>query len=201
MKEAFAKVPFYRPVSDRQAASNRRQAILRAACLSFLLSTGSTALHAQTADLEAADAARPAWQELPMQLPAIPQQANLLEFYVSETATQIFAIDPTSLSAGTDGVVRYTLVSRSAAGAVNISYEGIRCESFEKKVYAFGHKDGSWTRSRRDRWETITGTTANRQHAALARDYFCSHKVIEGDAGQIVARLRDKRSLLQQITR
>lgn len=141
-----------------------------------------------------------AWQEIAIQLPAAPKPENLLEFYVSETATQLFAIDANSVSVGKDGVVRYTLVSRSRSGAENISYEGIRCESYEKKLYAFGRPDGSWSRSRRDQWERITGTLSNRQHAALARDYFCSHKVVEGNARQIVSRLRHKQPLMERIT-
>lgn len=140
------------------------------------------------------------WQEIAIQLPAAPKPENLFEFYVSETATQSFAIDGKSVSVGNDGVVRYTLVSRSRSGAENISYEGIRCESFEKKLYAFGRPDGSWSRSRRDQWERITGTISNRQHAALARDYFCSQKVVEGDAQQIVYRLRHKQPLMERIT-
>jgi len=136
------------------------------------------------------------WQESTIELPAFPQKENLLEFEVSGTATMRFAIDAKSISVGNDSVVRYTLVSRSPSGAENISYEGIRCESYEKKLYAFGQKDGSWSRARRDQWDVITGTSANRQHAALARDYFCTHKIIEGNAEQIVARLRDKRPLI-----
>lgn len=131
-----------------------------------------------------------------MQLPAAPKPENLAEFEVSGSTTLRFAVDITSISAGDDGVVRYTLVSRSPSGAQSISYEGIRCESYEKKLYAFGQKDGNWTRSRRDQWDLITGTGANRQHAALARDYFCRHKIIEGNAKDIANRLRYQQPLV-----
>jgi hypothetical protein len=141
------------------------------------------------------------WQEIAIQLPALPKNENLLEFDVGETATMRFFVDAKSISTGDDGVVRYTLVSRSPSGAENISYEGLRCETQERKLYAFGHKDGSWSRSRRDRWERYLGSVANSQHAALARDYFCTHKVVEGNAEQIMRRLRDKRSLMHGLTR
>src|SRR5438477_3451709 len=78
------------------------------------------------------------WKELAVQLPQQPKPENLVAFYVGPTATMKFAIDLNSLSAGSDGVVRYTLVSTSDGGAQNVSYEGIRCQTAEKKLYAFG---------------------------------------------------------------
>lgn len=133
------------------------------------------------------------WQEIAVQLPSAPAPENLLAFDVSATATQSFAIDAKSLTVGSDGVVRYTLVAKSREGATNISYEGIRCESFEKKMYAFGRPDGSWSRSRRDQWERIFESSTNRQHSALAKDYFCRGKVVEGKAEDIVQRIRSQR--------
>jgi hypothetical protein len=130
------------------------------------------------------------WQEIAIQLPAAPLPENLLPFYVGPTVTYSFAIDAKSVSVGTDGVVRYTLVTTSASGARNISYEGIRCLSLEKKLCAFGHTDGLWSRSRRDQWDRISAKTANRQHAALAEDYLCDDGMVAGNAVQIVELLR-----------
>lgn len=151
---------------------------------------------AQSSFEEDFDNINKSWQEIAIQLPPLPKPENLLEFEVGRATTMKFAVDAKSISVGNDSVVRYTLVSRSPSGAENISYEGIRCETQERKLYAFGHKDGSWARSRRDQWERFTGTVANSQHAALARDYFCTHKVVEGNADQIMRRLRDKRPLM-----
>lgn len=138
------------------------------------------------------------WQEIAIQLPAAPKPENLLPFYVSATATQNFAIDASSVTVGADGVVRYVLVTSSEAGARNVSYEGIRCSTYEKKLYAFGQPDGSWSRSRRDQWERIKGNAANRQHAALAKDYFCEELTVSGNAETMVDRIRNKRPLTSQ---
>lgn len=138
------------------------------------------------------------WQEVATQLPAAPKPENLLPFYVSPTATQSFAIDAQSLSLGADGVIRYTLVATSEAGARNVSYEGIRCATYERKLYAFGHPDGSWSRARRDQWERINSNTPNRHHAALAKDYFCLEKTVAGTAEEMVKRIRTKRTLTPQ---
>ncbi|OGB20947.1 MAG: hypothetical protein A3I66_19765 [Burkholderiales bacterium RIFCSPLOWO2_02_FULL_57_36] len=139
------------------------------------------------------------WQEIAIQLPAAPQAANLLPFYVSATATQSFAIDAKSLTVGSDGVIRYTLVADSPGGAKNISYEGIRCRSFEKKIYAFGQADGSWSRSRRDQWERIAQNAANRQHAILAKDYFCQSLTVADNAEKMLERIRWQQPLTQQL--
>lgn len=135
------------------------------------------------------------WEEIAIQLPPAPKPENLIPFYVSATATQQFAVDANSLTVGADGVVRYTVVTTSQAGAKNVSYEGIRCQSYERKLYAFGRPDGSWSRSRRDEWERISGNAANRYHAALFKDYFCDETAVAGNAKDIVTRMRRNKSL------
>jgi hypothetical protein len=140
------------------------------------------------------DAAKP-WQEVALQLPPAPLPENLLPVYVSATATQSFAIDGKSLTVGADGVIRFTLVATSPQGAKNISYEGIRCASFEKKLYAIGHNDGHWSRSRRDQWEPIVRNAANRQHATLALDYFCESRTVAGKAEAMLERIRENRAI------
>ena len=147
------------------------------------------------AEQDALDGENKAWAESAVNLPAPPKKENLLSFYVSPTATIDFSIDAKSLSVDKDGVVRYTLVATSRTGATNISYEGIRCQSAEKKLYAFGQSDGSWSRARRDAWDVIRESGANRQHATLALEYFCEGGSVAGKAETIVERLRRKKPL------
>jgi len=135
------------------------------------------------------------WQEIAVQLPAPPAPENLIPFYVSATATQTFALDEKSLQIGKDGVIRFTLVSTSPSGARNISYEGIRCASFEKKSYAYGRDDGSWARSRRDQWERIVRNAANRQHGVLAVDFFCESQAVAGNRETLLKRLRNNQPI------
>jgi hypothetical protein len=167
--------------------------------LAILASTG-TSVHAQSNFEEDFDDREKPWQEIAIQLPAPPLAENLLPFYVSATATQSFAIDAKSLAVGEDKVVRYTLVTTSPAGAKNVSYEGIRCELLQKKLYAFGRADGTWSRSRRDQWEPISNNAANRQHAALAKDYFCDGSTVAaaGKAERIIDRIRRNGGISQR---
>ena len=133
--------------------------------------------------------------ESPVVLPAPAQKNNLLSFYVSPTTTLDFAVDAKSVSVTEEGTVRFVLIVTSQSGASNISYEGIRCSTGEKKLYAVGQTNGSWTAARRDVWETIIDRGINRQHAALAKDYFCETGMVAGKAEVIVDRLRKKKPL------
>ena len=173
--------------------NHRGAAILTAAALAAFFLTPPA--FSQSQFEEDFDDANKSWQEIAVQLPAVPSAADLIPFYVSATATQEFALDGKSLSIGPDGVIRYTLVATSPAGAKNTSYEGIRCQTFEKKSYAFAHADGSWARSRRDQWEPIMRNAANRQQAVLAQDFFCENKSISGNRDIILQRLRNNRPI------
>jgi hypothetical protein len=164
--------------------------------LAICVMAGSAA--AQARFEEDFDNENKSWQEIAVQLPAPPKEENLLPFYVSPIATQRFAVDAESVSLGTDGVIRYTLVSSSEGGARNVSYEGIRCAAYERKLYAFGQADGSWSRSRRDQWERINTHAANRHHATLFKDYFCTQKSVAGSAKEMVERIRSQRTLAPQ---
>lgn len=113
------------------------------------------------------------WQEVEVQLPAPPRQDRLLPFYVSAVAENRFYVDGSSLSVGSDGVVRYVLVILTPQGGRNVSYEGMRCETRERRIYASGRADGSWSKSRNNDWVRIADQSVNRHHAALYLEYFC----------------------------
>ena len=81
--------------------------------------------------------------------------------------------NPASLSSGDDGVVRFTVVVRTAGGAENITYEGMRCTTGERKLYAFGRGDGEWSRNKYARWEPIDARGATSYHKELFYHYFC----------------------------
>jgi hypothetical protein len=133
--------------------------------------------------------------ESPVVLPAPAQKNNLLSFYVSPTTTLDFAVDAKSVSVTEEGIVRFVLVITSQSGASNVSYEGIRCSTGERKLYAIGQTNGSWSVTRKDVWDTIIDRGINRQHAALAKDYFCETGMVAGKAEIIVDRLRKKKAL------
>lgn len=130
------------------------------------------------------------WEEQKAALPAYPRPENLVKVDVSGATTFDFFVDIASLSVGRDGVVRYALVARSPSGAMNVSYEGIRCTTRERKLYAFGRPDDTWVQARKSEWAPITGIQANRQQATLADDFFCPARGAVRTAEEAVRALR-----------
>lgn len=114
------------------------------------------------------------WSEGAVKLPAFPKREDLVEFDIGPATSFQFFIDAKSLSVGEDGVIRYTLIARSASGAETVSYEGMRCKSGMFKVYAFGQRDGTW-RERPSQWKELDPHKVQRWHISLRRDFFCPH--------------------------
>jgi hypothetical protein len=133
---------------------------------------------------------KPEWKERELALPSWPAATDLIPVDVSAAATTSFFIDEKSLSLADDGIVRYTLVARAAGGAENVSYEGIRCETAERKLYAIGRGKGEWALPRSDAWQRIVDNAFNRQHAVLAKDFFCPPGSILPTRDEIVEALR-----------
>jgi len=130
------------------------------------------------------------WDELPTQLPAFPKDENLEPFYVSAIAGNDYAIDKSTLDVGKDGVVHYVLVIKTRGGAKNVSYEGMRCETRERKIYAVGHDDGSWVRSREAQWQGVSGRSLLSYHRALADDFFCPQGVMVRNPAQALQNIK-----------
>jgi hypothetical protein len=113
------------------------------------------------------------WTEIEVQLPAFPQKEDLVGFKVGAANNTQFQLDSKSLSVGTDSVIRYTLIVVGPSGAVNISYEGMRCATVERRYYAFGHSDQTWSKARSNQWTRIQGTS-NNLYVELYSNYFCT---------------------------
>lgn len=123
-------------------------------------------------------------------LPEYPKQENYLPLQVSATTPFAFFVDAKSVSVGKDGVVRYSLIARSADGVLNVSFEGIRCSARQFRVFAFGRSDNTWSETRISRWQPIPADPRNAQRAVLYGDYFCPAGGIIGSADEGVRALR-----------
>lgn len=136
------------------------------------------------------DADNKPWKEVEAQLPAYPTPAEAIPFFVSSASENEFFIDPKSVSVSEDGIVRYTLIVKSVTGVMNVSFEGIRCETREKKLYAFGRPNGTWSRNKYAKWDAVKFKDVNRQHHMLYDDFFCPNFIIAKDAAEVVNALR-----------
>ena len=127
------------------------------------------------------------WEEQKWSLPAYPAEENLVGFDAGPASSFRFFVDKTSVSVGKDGVIRYTLVARSSSGATNVSYEGLRCASQERRLYAFGRADKTWAEARNTDWARISFSP---HHLALADEYFCPPRGEVRTAEEAVAALK-----------
>lgn len=168
-----------------------RSSWLRSLLFLSWLPVAATSQHAIAApeDVEDGDESRK-WQEIDPDFPAFPRQEDLLPFYVSAATDNRFFVDGATLSVGRDGVVRYVVVIEAGGGARNISFEGLRCETKERRIYASGRLDGTWSRSRNGEWKVIQSMSANRYHAALFFEYLCPDGSIVGSAEEARDALR-----------
>lgn len=131
------------------------------------------------------DYIRKSWQEGEFVLPDPPREGSLREFYVSAMAENRFFVDTATLSIGADGVVRYVLLVLTHGGARNVSFEGMRCDTREWRIYASGRADGSWSKARSDSWLPVRDAAVNRHRAVLFLDYFCQGGVIASNLGDL----------------
>jgi hypothetical protein len=113
------------------------------------------------------------WKEIQSQIPAYPKDQNLVHVEAGSETSHRFYVDAASVSLGQDGVVRYTTVVKTSGGATNVSFEGMRCETREQKLYALGRSDGTWVRARDPKWQRIVLRDLKPHHYMLYREYFC----------------------------
>ncbi len=130
--------------------------------------------------------------EVQVPLPQYPKPENYLPFQVSATTPFAFYVDAKSVSVDTDGVVRYSVIGKSSDGALNISFEGMRCAERQVRVYAVGRSDNTWSEARNPRWEAIRLDARNAQRAVLYSDFFCPGSVGIATADEGVRALKNR---------
>ncbi|MBU64982.1 MAG: hypothetical protein CL858_05960 [Cupriavidus sp.] len=127
-------------------------------------------------------------------LPALPRDEDLIPFTVNGSDSFRFAVDPKSISVGADRVVRYTVVITSAGGGRNVTYEGMRCDAFERRIYATLPKGATaWVPNLgedRDLWRRMETRSRNAYAATLATDYFCEGRTVAGKPEKLIRDLK-----------
>ena len=123
-------------------------------------------------------------------LPEFPKPENYLPFEVSATTPFAFFVDEKSISIVADSVVRYSLIAKSTDGALNVSFEGLRCGEHEFRIYAVGQSGKTWTEVRNSRWEPLRLDPRNAQRVVLYSDYFCPLTGFIADSDEAVRALK-----------
>ena len=101
-----------------------------------------------------------------------------------------YFVDTTSIKIGEDGVIRFSLVIKSSAGALNVSYEGIRCVTRERKVYALGRDDKTWAQPRVSEWQKLDFVRQFYAQRELSKNIFCPHQQIVSTTEEAIQALK-----------
>ena len=120
-----------------------------------------------------------------------PNQGTLVPFYVSERTIFKFAVDTNSILIGADGVTRYIVVMTNPSGEQQAQYEGIRCDSFQWRLYGT-FENGSWRENPLSSWKGIQSKVPNRYQAALAQGAFCNFNIQEKNIQNILQSLNPR---------
>lgn len=164
--------------------STRAAALGRAYLLALSCMTAATLAFA-------ADDEEAPWVEKATEAPKTFSIEKLQPFTVSQGSSLTFGIDPETLTVGEDWVVRYVMVARSASGALNVLYEGIRCQSAEVKTYArWDNNRSAWHTPNNSEWKALAFGGATRPAMILAMEGLCSGTAVNGNPRKMLATLK-----------
>ena len=97
-------------------------------------------------------------------------------------------MDTDSILIGADGVTRYIVILTSPNGNDQVQYEGIRCDSFQWRLYGT-FENGAWKENPLSSWRGIQSNVPNRYQAALAQGAFCNFSSQEKNINTILQSL------------
>ena len=117
-----------------------------------------------------------------------PNQTTLVPFYVSQRTIFKFAVDTDSILIGADGITRYIVVITNPSGGQQSQYEGIRCDSFQWRLYGTYESTG-WKENPLSSWKNIQSDIPNRYQASLAQGAFCNFNSQEKNIKNILSSL------------
>jgi hypothetical protein len=151
---------------------------------------GSSSSRAPSRNVEEDDPGKlPAEEKLV--LPPVPRESDLVQFYPGPSVGgHRYYIDAANLLVGEDRIIRYAVVIQTSGGATNITYEGIRCQGFEQRLYATGYPGKGWVESRQSNWTPISRGRVNEYQSFLYAEYFCPYGAVPADKLTIVSALR-----------
>lgn len=152
--------------------------------LAVLLFLGLSQVYAQLA------ADDPDWKEVDAPAPPEFDRRRLVAVDMPVGGELKFGVDPTTITIGKDGVVRYVLVASSPSGNFNAMYEAIRCATGEFKTYARRSSDGPWSIVLQPNWRSMQDNQPSRHAWRLAKQGVCMGRAPASSATEIVQNLK-----------
>jgi hypothetical protein len=132
----------------------------------------------------------PEWKEGQTRLPPPPSADDLAPIDAPRAADgYAFFIDRRSVSRGSDGVMRYTVVVESRTGARNVFHEGLRCLTDEVRTYAYATRRGPFRRAGNATWRRIATDGPRGYQDYLANVIMCDRQGYAWDADKALRAL------------
>lgn len=157
----------------------------------LLLLVGKIYSYADEYDIygENSDVVEKKWVEQAVTIPAFPQENNLLELSLYHSSTKYY-IDKKSVQVGKqDRVARYTVVIKTASGAKNVFYEGIRCDTKTYRTYAYAVNMNSFRAMPNSIWRPITGVGVFKYRLSLFDYFVCKDSAVRPKVRDIIQAL------------
>ena len=155
---------------------------LRFLALAFACAAGA-------ASAQALNPSDPDWKEAEAPRPPAVRTTGLIPLEVPGSLLR-FGVEPSSVSLGPDGVVRYVVVASSSAGAVNAMYEGVRCSSGQVRLFARHNPDSGWVQTPASEWRSVHEDSNFRYSLQVARNGACIGQAPSHSVAQILRDLR-----------
>jgi hypothetical protein len=114
-------------------------------------------------------------REAPVKFPPYPKEQDLLRFEMHPRTAFEYFVDGSSISIVDGGIVRFAVVLRTAS-AVNVSYEGYRCASRERRTYGRANRDGTWIAAKDSGWVSVGPREVSGFRHELYWHYLCPGK-------------------------
>jgi len=129
-------------------------------------------------DLEFDESLIEKWEELKDDLPELlPNIEDMTKIQIDQIRHFNIYIDEKTLTVNeSDRVTRYWIKLKPKRGKGSLTYEAIRCETNQYKVYAYGYPDRKVKIKalKKTKWHTFKSFRRGDLRAGLAQDYFCA---------------------------
>jgi hypothetical protein len=140
------------------------------------------------------------WREGESEVPALPMDDQLLPVRLDTMPAGMQAyLSPQRLGyTDEDRVFRFWLIIKSQAGAYNATYEGLRCDVQEYRVYAYGNprRDPPVQANRNSSWQAVRRHGAANYRWEMLATLFCDEARRPRPLRDVVATLKGHASYM-----
>lgn len=128
-------------------------------------------------------------RDLSYALPPVPTESSVVRINLGSAGERYkFGVDARSIMVAPNDVVRYAIWSAGPSGKQSARYEGIRCSTGERRLYAWT-RSNNWALVKNSPWQNTAASGNHKLQQLLFEQVFCSANVAAGTSEEISYRL------------